>query len=94
MGEVVNVEEVEGSEKLFKLTVDFGDELGIKTIFSGIRKWYNTTSLLNKKFIFCVNLAPIEFKFGVSEGMILGAGDQEASLCILDKELTSGTAIK
>ncbi len=94
VGEVVSVEEVVESEKLMKLVVDFGSEIGQKVIFSGIKKWYTVASLLNKKFIFCVNLAPKEFKFGQSYGMILGAGETEASLCILDKNLENGTAIK
>lgn len=91
VGEVVAAEEVEESNKLLKLTVDFGDFTRI--IYSGIKKWYTADSLLNKKFIFVVNLAPKEFKFGVSEGMILAAGDEEAVLYNFDKDIKNGTAI-
>ena len=52
VGEVREVGEVEGSNKLLKLTVDFGPEIGQKTIFSGIKKWYTADSIKNRKFIF------------------------------------------
>lgn len=98
VGEAIDVSDVTDSDRLYRLTVDFGPEIGTKIIFSGIRKWYNTASLLNKKFIFLVNIAPKQFKIGdqvyESHGMILGAGDNEAALCILDKDLENGASIK
>lgn len=94
VGEVVEAVEVEGSDKLLKLTVNFGEELGTKTVFSGIKKWYTPDSVQGKKFLFITNLAPREFKFGISEAMILAAGDTEPALCILDKDITNGSTIK
>lgn len=91
VGEVTDVADVTDSQKLLKLTVNFGEFTRI--IYSGIKKWYTADSLLNKKFIFVVNLAPKEFKFGTSEGMILAAGDDEAVLYSFDKDIKNGTAI-
>jgi len=95
VGEVVEASEVEGSAKLLKLIVSFGDFE--KIIYSGIRKWYSSESLTGRKFIFIVNLAPRTFKIGAneftSEGMILAAGEDEAVLYQFDKDLTPGTNV-
>lgn len=74
VGTIVNCSAVEGSDKLLKETVDFGPEIGTKTILSGIQKWYNPESLINKQAIFIINLPPRKM-MGVydSEGMIMVA---------------------
>lgn len=94
VGEVVNAQEVTDSNKLLQLLVDFGEEVGQKTIYSGIKKWYSADSLIGKKFIFIVNLAPRDFKFGISEGMILAAeSNDEPVLLIPEKDVTAGSKI-
>ena len=70
VGTVLEAEAVEGSEKLIKQTVDFG-ELGQKTILSGIRKWYKPEDLVGKQFVYCTNLEPRPMMGMVSEGMIM-----------------------
>jgi methionyl-tRNA synthetase len=72
VGTVINCEEKEGSNKLLRLTVDFGAE-GIKNILSGIKQWYKPTDLMNKQFIFVINLAPRKMMGEESQGMILAA---------------------
>lgn len=101
VGEIVDVTNVTESQKLLKLKVDFGPELGIKTILSGIKKWYTAASLINKKYIFIVNLEPKKFPFGESQGMILAclpAGravdtDKKPILLNVKKNITNGLAI-
>jgi methionine--tRNA ligase beta chain len=56
VGLVVEAMIVEGSDKLIKEIVDIGDRK--ITVFSGLRKWYAPEDLLNKKFIYVVNLEP------------------------------------
>ncbi len=90
--------DVTESQKLLKLKVDFGLEIGQKTIFSGIKKWYTAASLVNKKFIFIVNLAPRAFKIGeteqMSQGMILAAdSNDDVVLLIPDKNAANGSKI-
>lgn len=63
------------SEKLLQLTVFFGDEIGVKTIFSGIKAWYQPEELVNKKGMFVVNLAERKMGKGVSQGMMLMADE-------------------
>jgi methionyl-tRNA synthetase len=72
VGTVINCEEKEGSDKLLRLTVDFGEE-GKRNILSGIKKWYKPADLINKQFVFVFNLAPRKMMGEDSEGMILAA---------------------
>ncbi len=98
VGGVREVGEVEGSEKLLKLLVYFGEEIGTRTIYAGIKKWYDPQSLVGRKFIFVVNLAPRTFKINnveyASGGMIIAAGDKEAVLYNFDKDLPAGTIVR
>lgn len=68
-------EYVEGSNKLLKLTLDLGGET--RTVFSGIRKAYAPEALEGRLTVMVVNLAPRKMRFGVSEGMVLAAGDDD-----------------
>jgi methionyl-tRNA synthetase len=72
VGTVVNCEEKEGSEKLLRLTVDFGEE-GTRNILSGIKQWYKPEDITGKQFVFVFNLAPRKMMGEESEGMILAA---------------------
>jgi methionyl-tRNA synthetase len=64
---------VEGAEKLLKLTLDIGT--GTRTVFAGIKSAYKPEELVGRLTVMVANLAPRKMKFGVSEGMVLAAGD-------------------
>jgi tRNA-binding protein len=70
VGEVIEATEVEGSEKLIKQVVDFG-ELGQRQILSGIKKWYKPEQLVGKQFIYIFNLEPRMMMGLESAGMLL-----------------------
>lgn len=70
VGTILEAEEVEGSEKLIKQIVDFG-ELGKRQILSGIKQWYKPSQLVGKQFVYVVNLEPRKMMGLESEGMIL-----------------------
>ncbi len=70
VGEIVGAVVPEGSNKLIQFKVDFGGEIGQKTIFSGIKEWYKPEELVGVKTIWVVNLAPKKTPFGDSEGML------------------------
>lgn len=97
IGEIVSAGEVDGSEKLLELRVRFGEDIGERTIYAGIRKWYPVEEVVGKKLIFVVNLAPKTFKIldreYTSEGMLMAAGENEAVLYNFDKDLLPGTAV-
>ena len=75
VGKVVSCEIVPKSSKLLKLELDCG-ALGKRTIFSGIRGAYpEPAALVGKEVVFVANLAPRKMSVGVSEGMVLYAGE-------------------
>lgn len=76
VGTIVDCIEKEGSDKLLRLTVDFGEE-GEKIIFSGIKKWYTPEDLKDKQFVFVINLEPRRIMDEYSEGMLLAADGKD-----------------
>lgn len=72
VGTVVEAVEIEGSEKLLKLQVDFGKEK-TRQILSGIKKWYKPSQLVGKQFVFVTNLEPRKMVGLESQGMIMCA---------------------
>ena len=76
---IINAEHVEGADKLLKLTLDLGlDAQGNavqRTVFSGIKSAYKPQELIGKLTVMVANLKARKMKFGLSEGMILAAGD-------------------
>jgi len=72
IGKVMNCEEKEGSDKLLRLTVDFGEE-GERNILSGIKEWYKPEQIIGKDFLFVINLEPRKMMGEESQGMILAA---------------------
>lgn len=94
VGKVVEAVIPEWSEKLIQETVDFGPEIGIKTIFSGIRKWYQPADLIGKKFVFVVNLAEKKMGEDVSQGMMLAANvNDEAMLIPVNDKVPEGAEV-
>ena len=77
VGKVVEATVPEGSNKLIQFKVDFGDEIGYKTIFSGIKEWYDPAELVGVKTMWVVNLAPKRTPFGNSEGMLFACDTVE-----------------
>jgi methionyl-tRNA synthetase len=76
---IVNCEQVEGSAKLLRLTLDVG-EGRLRNVFSGIKSAYQPEQLIGKLTVLVANLAPRKMKFGISEGMVLcaSAADEKA----------------
>jgi methionyl-tRNA synthetase len=72
---VMKAEQVEGAEKLLRLTLDVGGKE--RQVLSGIRAAYEPGALIGRQVIVIANLAPRKMRFGVSEGMVLAAGDED-----------------
>ena len=68
---IVDAEQVEGADKLVKLTLDIGTET--RTVFAGIKAAYAPEGLKGRYTVMVANLAPRKMRFGVSEGMVLAA---------------------
>ena len=72
---IINAEIVEGADKLLKLTLDLGGEK--RQVFSGIKTSYDPEKLIGQLTVIAANLAPRKMRFGISEGMVLAAADEE-----------------
>ena len=72
VGKIIEVEDAETKKPMYKIKVDFGS-LGIKQAIAGIKPNYSKEELLNKKFIFVINLEPKKIGNVLSECMILAA---------------------
>lgn len=70
---IAHAEHVQGADKLLKLTLDIGT--GQRTVFAGIKSAYEPEQLKGRLTVMVANLAPRKMKFGISEGMVLAAGD-------------------
>ena len=94
IGTVVSAEEIEGSEKLLKLIVDFGD-IGQKQILSGVKEWYSPDDLVEKQLPFIVNIEPRKMMGLESQGMILAVdSDDKAVIFFLDESVENGAPIR
>lgn len=81
VGEIIKVEDIEGADKLWKLTINLGNETRI--VCAGIKKHYSKEELEGKKIILLVNLAPRKLKGIMSEGMILAAVNEDENKVVL-----------
>lgn len=81
VGEIRSAEPIEGSEKLLKLSVDFGEE-NLRQVLSGIAKYFpGGEGLAGKRCAFVTNLDPRPMMGLTSEAMILAtSGDGFFSL--------------
>lgn len=95
-GTILSAEEVEGSDKLLKLQVDFGDPApaGPRQILSGIKKWYTPKSLIGKQVMFVTNLEPRMMMGLESNGMILAVGDDKPILLKPFKKVPPGAKVR
>ena len=83
VGEILSAEPIEGSDKLLKLRVNFGNEE--RQVLSGIRKHVDPAAIVGKKFAFATNLAPRMMMGLESQAMILAVGgDGESPFAILE----------
>ena len=95
VAQIIKVEEIEGADKLFKLTLDVG-ETGERTVCAGIKKSHKPKDLTGKKIAYLSNLTPRKMKGVESQGMILAAftdDDSKVILLSLDGDIENGSQI-
>ncbi|MDA1118450.1 MAG: methionine--tRNA ligase [Proteobacteria bacterium] len=84
VAKITRAEQVEGADKLLKLTLDLGGST--RTVFAGIKSAYEPASLEGKLAVLVANLAPRTMKFGVSEGMVLAASGAEPGIFLISPD--------
>ncbi|NGX63387.1 MAG: Methionine--tRNA ligase [Candidatus Anoxychlamydiales bacterium] len=92
VGQIVEAEKIEKSEKLLKLQVDLGFET--RQIISGIAKSIKAEDLIGKKVIVVANIKPTKLMGFESSGMILAAGENDDALEIpFIKDMEIGSSV-
>jgi tRNA-binding protein len=95
VGRVVAVEEFpEARKPAWKLTIDFGDELGIKRSSARITH-YSRAELEGRLVVGVVNFPPRQIGPFLSEVLVLGALDDEHGVVLLapDRDVELGDRI-
>ena len=92
IAKILEVQEIPGADRLWKLTVDVGNEK--KEIVAGIKAFYPKETLTGKLIVVVNNLCPATIRGVESRGMLLAAKDG-ASLSFLttDKEMPVGSVV-
>jgi len=92
VGTIERVEDVKGSDKLLKLTVDFGDHK--RTILAGMKQErQDPKEIEGRQALFVVNLEPRKMMGEVSEGMLFDIGYPDGLtpvLAVPEKEVPNG----
>src|SRR3989344_8705412 len=94
-GKILKIEDIEGADKLYKLSVELGKELGKRTIVAGIKPYYKKEELKEKSCVIFTNLEPRKIKGIESQGMLLaGASPDESEVKILETEAEPGSRVR
>jgi len=93
VGTIVSVEDVAGSDKLLKLTVNFGDHS--RSILAGMKKEReHPQEIEGRQALFVVNLEPKKMMGQVSEGMLFDIGYADGvqpALAVPERKVPNGT---
>ena len=92
VGTIVQIEDVRGADKLYKLSVEIGRER--RTLVAGLGPYYQKADLHGKQIVVITNLQPKTIKGITSHGMLLAAQDgSTVSVLRPDKKVSSGSRI-
>jgi tRNA-binding protein len=93
VGRILSVEEVAGSDKLLKLTVDFGDHR--RSILAGMKQERaNPREIEGLQALFVVNLEPKKMMGEISQGMLFDLGYADGitpALAIPERAVPNGS---
>jgi methionyl-tRNA synthetase len=92
IGTVTIVERVPGSDKLYKMQVDLGDET--RQIVTGLVDYYTQKELEGKVISVVTNMKPAKIFGHWSYGMLLAAEkDDKLALLTVDREIANGAKV-
>ncbi|MDY4592015.1 MAG: methionine--tRNA ligase [Eubacteriales bacterium] len=95
VGTIVECEKVPKADKLLCSKVDLG-EGSLRTIVSGIAKYYTPEEMVGKQVVVVTNLKPVKLRGIESQGMVLCASDDEGNLTLISPatKMKSGSEIR
>ena len=81
-------------KKAYKIKIDFGKELGIKTSSAQITKLYKEEELIGRQVVAIVNFPPLQIADVKSEVLILGVETEEGVVLLdLERKVENGLKI-
>jgi tRNA-binding protein len=87
VGTIINAEPFpEARNPACKLTIDFGEELGIKKSSAQITSLYTTENIVGKQIIAVVNFPPKQIANIMSECLVLGVLGKDKDVILLQPE--------
>ncbi|WP_220203392.1 tRNA-binding protein [Reticulibacter mediterranei] len=93
VGKILQAEDFPQARKpAYKLTIDFGSEIGVKKSSAQITKHYTKEELVGKLILAVVNFPPKQIGPFRSEVLVLGVPDEEENVVLLtpDKAVPIG----
>lgn len=93
VAEIKACEDVKGADRLFRLTIDVGEE---RQIIAGIKGYYRKEDLVGKKIVVLTNLEPRSIRGILSHGMLLAASTADKTSVVLitpDKDIPNGSPV-
>lgn len=93
VGHILTAEKVEKADKLLKFSVQVGDE--VRTIVSGIAKYYTPEEMVGKQVVVVANLKPAKLRGIESQGMLLCAVTTDGNVVLVspEKSVPSGSEV-
>lgn len=95
VGTIINVEDFpELKNPAYKLTIDFGEKIGIKKSSAQITLLYKKEDLINKQVIAVINFPKKQIANFMSECLVLGVyGNEGVVLLQTDKQCENGQKV-
>jgi len=89
IGTIKAVEDIKGSDKLFTLRVDTGEE---RTLVAGIKGAYEKKELIGRQIVVIANLEPRKLRGVESQGMLLAADSNGKPVLVMPQSIVKSGA--
>jgi tRNA-binding protein len=87
VGKIITAEEFpEAKRPAYKLTIDFGDEIGAKRSSAQITSLYMPNELVGRQILAVVNFPPRQVANFISEVLVLGLKQVDGSVVLIEPE--------
>ncbi len=95
IGKIIDAKDFPSAKKpAYQLTIDFGNEIGIKHSSAQITTLYTKDELIGKQILAVVNFPPRQIANFFSEVLVLGLKQTEGSVVLIEPEREVAPGIK